>query len=345
MEPKVAFASGDFNPEVFLASEYGKNALNMAKVVLDHPEDPMCPEVLAYWEKHGARKDLYEAGTDTAWSVFTPLSLDKSRRYPLIYCSHGGGEDQYMAETYGYNFLVEPMQVICVYPQNGDRANMKIETEFPRILDELEHKGYPIDRSRVYAVGFSAGSVASLRLAMTCPRMLAGVGPVPGANSFRGGILAGKLPSYEQDHGVQVPLICAGGMQDGGDSWPLSEENEFGTFNLWMRSVGKVAGYQPMSVKEAEALSSCKDTVRRKFRLNFQETWIGFEEGTFWYCGQYYDAKHVPIARFEGIEGLPHIHCRSQAKEIYGYLRQFSRNQETGEIIYISGNINHAKNS
>lgn len=345
MEPKVAFASGSFDPEVFLLSEYGKNALEMPRIVEAHPDAPMHPEVLAYWEARGAQKALYEAGTAHAWSVFSPISMDPTRKYPVIYCSHGGGEDQFMAETYGYNELVAPMGVLCVYAQNGDFTNRDIETEFPRILNALEDKGYPIDRSRVYAVGFSAGSVASLRLAMTCPQMLAGIGPVPGPNSFRGGILGSKLPGYAKTFGLQMPLICCGGMQDGGDAWPLSEEQEFRNFNLWMTDVGHAAGYVPMTVEKAAILASGGDTVKRKFRLDFDETWIGFQEGTFWYCGQYYDEKHVPIARFQGIEGLPHLHCKTQAKEIYSYLRQFSRNPETGEIVYTSGNINHAKNS
>lgn len=345
MEPKVAFANGTFDPDEFKASEYGQNAINMQKIVLEHPSEPMHPEVLSYWESFGAKKELYEEGTDFAWSVFTPLTMDSSKKYPLIYCSHGGGEDYYMAETYGYNFLVEPMQVICVYPQNGGPTNPKTETEFPRILDELEKKNYPIDRSRVYAVGFSAGSVASLRLAMSCPKLLAGIGPVPGANSFRGGILSRELPSYADKFGIQMPLICVGGLNDGGDAWPLSEDSEFDNFNLWMRTVGKAADYVPMSVEKAASLFESKDSVKRRFGLDFQETWIGYEEGTFWYCGQYYDEKQVPIARFQGIDGLPHIHCRTQASEIFSYLKQFSRDPDTGEIIYTSSNRNHAKDS
>lgn len=345
MEPKVAFASGAFDPAVFTNSEYGRNALSMPRIVLDHPDEPMHPEVLAYWRACGARKELFEENTDHVWSVFTPLDMNVSRKYPLIYCSHGGGEDQYMAETYGYNFLVSPMQVICVYPQNGDNTNREIETEFPRILNELEQKGYPIDRGRIYAVGFSAGSVASLRLAMSCPQLLAGIGPVPGPNSFRGGILTGKLPDYADAFGLQMPLICCGGMQDGGDAWPLTEEQDFENFNLWMTAVGKISNFSPMSVQKAAALAQGGDTVKRKFGLDFDETWIGYEEGTFWYCGQFYDDRQAPIARFEGIEGMPHLHCKTQAREIYSYLRQFSRDQSTGEIIYTSGNINHAKNS
>ncbi len=345
MEPKVAFANGTFNPDEFKASEYGQNALGMQKIVLEHRDESMHSDVIAYWESHGAKKELYEAGTNYAWSVFTPIDLDKTKKYPLIYCSHGGGEDYYMAETYGYNYLVQPMQVICVYPENGDFANREIETEFPRILNELEAKGYPIDRSRVYAVGFSAGSVASLRLAMTCPNMLAGIGPVPGANSFRGGILGKKLPTYHETFGIQMPLICCGGLNDGGDAWPLTEASDFTNFNLWMRSAGKISEFSDMSIELAEELKESKDSVKRKFGLNFDETWIDYAEGTFWYCGQYYDDNQVPIARFMGIDGLPHMHCMTQAKEIFSYLRQFSRDLETGELIHTSHNVNHAKNS
>ena len=346
MRSATAFANGTFDPKVFRKSEYGRNALDMQKIAVEHKGDPMNPEVLKYWEEKGAKKELYEAGTDTEWSVFTPLDMDRTKKYPLIYCSHGGGDDIFIAETYGYNELVKPMQVICVYPQNGDRGNGRIETEFPRILDELEAKGYPIDRSRVYAVGFSAGSVASLRLAMSHPDKVAGICPVPGPNSFRGGILSKNLPTYKEKFGLRVPLICMGGTADGGDAWPLDEEVYFNNFNLWMKNVAGIESFKPMTLKKSQELrANSEDSVKRFFGLDFDKTWIEYFEGTFWYCGEFLDDDGKSIAQFVAVEGMPHMHCKNEAKEIYGYLKQFSRNLETGELVFQNENINHAKNS
>lgn len=347
MNAAVAFANGTFNPNVFRNSEYGKNALQMQKIALDYAGDPMNPAVVEYWAQRGAKKELYEAGTDTEWSVFTPLDMDKSQKYPLIYCSHGGGDDILLAETYGYNLLVGPMQVICVYPNNGDRGNGRIETEFPRILDELENKGYPIDRSRVYAVGFSAGSVASLRLAMSAPEKLAGICPVPGANSFRGGVLTKNLPIYKERFGaLQLPLMCMGGTNDGGDAWPLDEEQDIENFNIWMRDVAGAADYEPLTLEKSRWLrTNSEDTVKRFFGLDFHKTWIDYFEGTFWYCGEFYGPRGEAVAQFVGIEGLPHMHCKMQAQHIYGYLKNFSRDLTTGELHFSKGNINHAKQS
>lgn len=346
MGPKTAFAKGTFDPEIFKNSAYGKNALQMQEIYNKYATTPMHPDVLTYWEEKGAKKELYEEGTPGAWSVFTPVDMDMTKKYPLIYCSHGGGDDIFLAETYGYTELVQPMQVICVYPQNGDFANRQIETEFPRILYELEAKGYPIDCSRVYAVGFSAGSVASLRLAMSEPKALAGIAAVPGSNSFRGGLLTKLLPDYAKNYGYQMPLMCIGGTQDGGDSFPLEEDAYYHNINLWMQNVAKVKDFAPHSLAMAQDLmtSSC-DTVKRTFGLNFHQTWIEYAEETFWYCGEFYGHKGEAVARFIGIDGLPHIHCKGLAKEIFHYLRQFSRDTTTGELIYTSRSINHAKNS
>lgn len=79
MRSATAFANGTFDPKVFRNSEYGRNALDMQKIAVEHKGDPMNPEVLKYWEEKGAKKELYEAGTDTEWSVFTPLNMDKSK--------------------------------------------------------------------------------------------------------------------------------------------------------------------------------------------------------------------------------------------------------------------------
>lgn len=346
MGSKTAFAKGTFDPQVFRSAAYGRNALRMQEIYNRYENSPMHPNVITYWQEKGAVKALYEPDTPHAWSVFTPVNMDPMKKYPLIYCSHGGGDTIFLAETYGYNELVCSNQVICVYPQNGDNTNRQIETEFPRILNMLAEKGYPIDFSRVYAVGFSAGSVASVRLAMSSPKLLAGIAAVPGSNSFRGGLLTKLLPDYVEKYGFQVPLMCIGGTQDGGDSWPLEEEGYFTNINLWMEGVAKVKDYTPQTLAGSQSLiASSQDTVKRVFGLDFQQTWIEYAEETFWYCGEYYGGRGESVARFIGIDGLPHIHCKGVAREIYQYLQQFSRDTESGELIYTSRNINHAKNS
>lgn len=346
MGPEIAFADGTFDPEVFRNSEYGKNALEMQKIYYDYRNEPMHEAVVQYWMCRGVKKEVYDMEVDQGqgrYSVFTPICMDKAKKYPVVYCSHGGGDDIGMAETYGYNNFIPMANIICVYPWNRGHGNEGIVEEFDRIIQKLQDDGYPIDLEKIYAVGFSAGSVASLRLAMERPNILAGVGCVPGPNAFRGSKMATAVQKYKANGGQFVPLICVGGGADGGDRWPL--EN-YSSFNSWMKDVADVSqGYTDHSVELVRELSHSKDVVKRKIGIDFDRTWINFFEETFWYCGDFLRNDGVPCARFISVEGLPHIHCRMMAMEILTYLCQFSRDQSTGECHYFSTEVNHAKNS
>lgn len=349
MGPETAFASGSFHPNEFKQSEYGKNAMAMQNIYTNYEKEPMHPDVIKYWSSFGAKKELFKDemhNGNGSYSVFTPLHMEQTKRYPVIYCSHGGGDNIFLAETYGYTELVGKEDIICIYAWNGDFGNSKIEQEFPRILQKLQDDGYPIDRSRVYAVGFSAGSVASVRLAMAHPAMLAGVAPVPGSNSFRGKSLAKELASYDKTFGYRLPIICAGGTKDGGDQWPLEEASYLKTFNIWMKLVAQANHYSPITLEQSKRLvRSSPDTVKQLFGLDFERTWINYLEGTYWYTGEFYTDEGYSIARFIGVDGLPHIHCRFLAVVIWNYLKQFSRNPETGELLFDKQEFNHAKNS
>ncbi|MGM9521685.1 MAG: hypothetical protein ACI3VB_04320 [Oscillospiraceae bacterium] len=332
-----AYAKGTFDPEKYYSSRVGKSTLEMRRIFDEYQGDQMNPAVLQYWEEKGVKKELFDAdklAEQKLFSLLTPLKLEKGHKYPLIYCLHGGGEDNFSAEVYGYGLLTGMGNCITVCPSASCHGNPNVEREFIRVLDFLKENKYPVDFTRVYVVGFSGGEGATQRLAMMHADKIAGIGPTPGPNSFRGVSIQQLQAEYDKKFGLEMPMICLGGSEDGGDMWPLNTEDCVKALNFYMTHVAKAPGYKPMDLaKTMELTKTGSDTVSRLFGMEFDQTWIHHYLDTHIYFGEYFGKDGNLIARFGSILGMPHIQCPEQAMLIWSFLRQFSRNLETGELI------------
>lgn len=264
------------------------------------------------------------------YTVFTPLQMKKDRKYPLIYCFHDKDDDTFLAETYGYTKLVEPENVMCVYPKYKLEGLTDIDIQFDQIIEELLHNGYPIDEERIYVTGFFYGASAAAKLTMMRPGKLAGTGMFCGSHVFRGKILPKRIKNYAEN-GVKEPLICIGGKQDVYYSWPFEEESYFDTMHLWMQNVAGIKDDKVWGLEESKDLcaTDSEDKVKKEFGLDFHETEIDFIEETYWYRGLFRNEEKTPMMEFYMVEGLPHIHCKMIATRIWNYLNQFKRNKET----------------
>jgi len=344
--PQTAYANGKFDPVAFESSELGRKSIELRRMYNQYKRQPMHPEVLKYWESKGVKKELFNEDREAEqelFSVLSPINPEKNHKYPLLYVLHGGGEDAFSAEFYGYGDLVGMGNCICVHPTASLHGNPKVETEFERILNFLKEKNYPIDYTRVYVVGFSGGEGATQRIAMQHADKIAGIGPTPGPNSFRGVSLPRLQAEYNKKFGLEIPMICIGGSADGGDMWPLNTEQCVQSFNFYMQNVAKAPNYKPMTLEKTyEIARTSDDTVKRLFGIDFDCTWINRLYDTYIYFGEFYGRKGYPVARFGSIIGLPHTQCPAQAMFVWSYLRQFSRDPETKEIIYNEAEVGGA---
>jgi hypothetical protein len=59
-----AWAVPGFDQAAFDASRVGRQTAAMQEIYQRYPDDEMHPEVLAYWERRGVRKELFDADTD-----------------------------------------------------------------------------------------------------------------------------------------------------------------------------------------------------------------------------------------------------------------------------------------
>jgi poly(3-hydroxybutyrate) depolymerase len=336
--PDMGLGGADgFDEIAFKKSESGKTMLDNQKLMKTYKE-PMQDEVLAYWAEHGVKKELFDTERDNGlwrYGVHTPLEMKEGEVYPLIYFSHAGMGNPYQAECTGYSKLVESEKIIVVYPNNGGFSNEEAMTEFPRIMSELREKGYPIDWSRVYAVGFSAGSDATETIGTLWPEMVAAVAPCPGSNAMYNSLCRITEESFEKAIPLKVPMICVGGTQDGGDTYPFPDQECFDNFNIWMERISKVKDYKPMNLEESKALiASTDDPAKKAVGVDFQKTYTIHKEDREWYVGEYFDENGVANVRFVIGEGIPHITTDAMVEFVWDFLKHWSRNPETGESIY-----------
>lgn len=327
------------NPEMaaFLATESGEFPARSKELKHRFSED-MEPELMQFWHELGVKKEVF----DTEWedgrfryNVHTPLNIDAGKRYPLIYYSHGGMGTPLEAEFIGYSMFIAEKEYIVVYANNGGYSNECADTEFPRIMEEIRKKGYPVDWSRVYAVGFSSGSDATETIATLWPEYVAAVAPCPGSNAMFNSLCRITEEAYEKCLPLQVPVVFAGGTNDNGDAYPFPDQECFDNFNIWLEKIAKVKDFRPIALSQSrELIASTDDMSKKVVGVDFQNTWTEYAEGRVWYFGEYFDMDERPVVRFVVGEGVPHMTTKFEIECVLDYLFCWSRDPKTKELTY-----------
>lgn len=138
-------------------------------------------------------------GRTRRYVVHVPPGYDKTRPVPVVLFFHGGGGDAINTRKFaGWDSLADREGFIVVYPdgtgvmkQRGHSFNAGSCCGYAKdrnvddvgftaaLLDEMERL-FCVDRSRVYATGFSNGALMSYRLACELSDRIAAIGPVSG---------------------------------------------------------------------------------------------------------------------------------------------------------------------
>lgn len=351
LEPEEALRPITEGLEGFDQTDIGREVRERNALYQAFQARPMHPDVLRYWASRGLKKELFDNqerfGFDApyAYSVFTPVDMDKAKKYALIYFCHGGGQPIEWAEHYGFNALAASEKYMVVYAQNGGRSNDEVDTEFPRIIGELVKKGYPIDLERIYIAGFSSGSEGAVAAACTCPELTAAVAVMPGGQPFKNLDFCTKPELYRQ---YRIPGIFIGGTQDIGNfpaPWIAdyygsglgagTVENALENLQIWLRDIAQAQSCPGLCRADiTEGLLHGQDPVAREFGLCFDRAYTFRAQGTDWLGGDYYGADGAPVMRIIRAKGVPHVVWTSQANIVWDYLKHFRREPGTGRSIY-----------
>lgn len=131
-------------------------------------------------------KSLMHDGQNRTYSIYIPDSYNGDDALPLVLNFHGwGSNNSQQANLSQMNSVADSEGFLTVYPRSiGTHWNVMQDDSEPRdidftesLLDQLE-SDYAIDRSRVYATGFSNGGSMSFLVGSTLPNRFAAIAPV-----------------------------------------------------------------------------------------------------------------------------------------------------------------------
>ena len=146
--------------------------------------------------------------------VYTPAEYDENptKRYPVLYLQHGGGEDETGWMRQGHadiimdNLLAEkkaaPMLIVCDYGQAGDFAQILLNETIPMI--DATYRTIPDAKHRAMA-GLSFGGGQSWSIGLKHPEVFSSIG------IFSSGMFGGVGPGAYAPFSVesQLPELLA----------------------------------------------------------------------------------------------------------------------------------------
>ncbi len=170
---------------------------------------PIAPSIVASIEASGFYASQYKAsdGTLLPYRLLTPANMIQGKRYPLVLQLHGSGgigtdnlkQLDRLAKTWAMPDLRERYQAYVLIPQFQIRSanygepspdqHAEHSTALIAALELLEDfaSNHAVDKSRIYALGFSMGGSAAWLAPTLKPNLFAAVVPISGiapANSF-----------------------------------------------------------------------------------------------------------------------------------------------------------------
>lgn len=135
-----------------------------------------------------AQTDSIKVGSTTrSFIVYKPSGLPENP--PLVISMHGlGGSGSQQRSMSGFDKVADNGKFIVVYPNgtyklnnsNGWDISSNADVDFISALIDTMAVKYKIDRTRVYATGFSMGGMMSYKLACEIADKITAIGPASG---------------------------------------------------------------------------------------------------------------------------------------------------------------------
>lgn len=187
------------------------------------------------YEKEGIQvnKENSEiAGTTMEWYEYIPETVDLSGEgtVPLVFTFHGGGNHaEYQANASEWPLVGKEngFMVIAVNQHVDCTASDMVE-----LLNVLEEKYPCIDKTRIYASGFSMGAIKSWDLGTQYPELFAGIAPMDAVEKPDVEVKDTIIPTYylagEEDGLLVFPHQVAFGGEGGEDNGDYILQHLFG---------------------------------------------------------------------------------------------------------------------
>ena len=249
---------------------------------------------------------------------------------PMIMAIHGGGDDprQYV-DGQGYLELAGKERLIVISPE---KANLHVKladgepvlsSAIPALVKYIEEKYPAVDPSRVYVTGYSMGSLATLEAIFGDPSVFAAAYPQAG--------IAGSWPTEKQLANFEkykIPCVISTSEYDSPKNVDPSNKGIVEEFYNLISELNILNGLAPLPEKadyEAYPTSGFKSDIYTRTKTNGEYTKHS------WY---FVDENGVPMVGLTFTDDIVHCLYPEYAQMVWDFCKHYSRNQETGEIIY-----------
>ena len=330
-----------FDSEVVVNSKLGEAIINLMKGTFINTgyDDPKTYE---FWAQQGVEKKLFHGeDTNAAYSVFAPEGV--TEKMPVIVVFHGGGRSILDAEYYGFANLCVDHDVIVVCPQHQGMQqvdpNLTHGQIVENLLTEMEANGYPIDYTRIYASGHSAGGVASVNAALQRPDLIAAIAPA-GCTNLALSKTAAEYPDAE------IPMYFVMGEYDY-DQLPMTQNPVEGARVSWDPQVLVDNFNYILDMNNCEtdvSLDSFRAATAKEDNevCNFlgiygDKSYTKTMYDDTRYIAEFYNKDGKAVLVVEGISELPHWMNPDLAETSWTFMSQFSRSEE--EAARLNGSV------
>jgi poly(3-hydroxybutyrate) depolymerase len=131
----------------------------------------------AHVEEGKEMRENYQTSKGETGFIYLPSSFKKGgeRTYPLVIMMNGTAQDPiHDARGTGWVALAKKEELLLLVPEYDDYATYSNVDTLISVLDDIEDT-YPVDKTRVYATGFSNGGAMSVALASVYPERFAAI--------------------------------------------------------------------------------------------------------------------------------------------------------------------------
>ena len=240
---------------------------------------------------------------------------------PLILCNHGGGDDaRVFVDEFGLIELSEKERVALVAPDHQMVGSVR-GPALTAVAKYMLEKYPALDASRVYMTGYSMGGGATYLAAYHEPTLFAAIAPFAGS--------ATPMPEENAANfdGVELPTILSiSAFDPAGRRLAALEGNlneaEQGMVSTWAGINGKklpAFDFEKYPLFGQKADRTVTDTINDEFAR------------TTWYFN---NEKGEPRFAFIYMEDMVHALYPEYADMLWNFVKNYSRDPETKEIIY-----------
>ena len=238
---------------------------------------------------------------------------------PLILANHGGGDDpMQFVDEFGLLPIAESERVALVVPYHSD-ITFSVNIFMPALVRYMLETYPALDASRVYTTGYSMGGIAALASVYGAPDLFA-------ATVSMAGFLLYQPTEEDTDNLNKYGMPMLGVISNYDDYWYDWGVGIAQRFQDMFTPFMIANGFEPIQYDFATyPMSGFKGDVYSHFVIN------GEYENNLWF---FLNEDSVPMVGLNIMEGVPHGLYQEYGTLAWDYMKQFSRDPETKEIVF-----------